>query len=150
MRWSLSALLLLAASSTLCSQPLSDPIPEHLKRIRVSGDGRIVAMPAQTFDRIVAISIVMRDNNRVRMNTLLEKDRTVRDLQSQVEIKTKAEERALKNEGIAWAEAGDCKTENGKLTKKNRGLRGWATAMKIELSLIVVGLGYVGYKTIVP
>lgn len=134
----------------LCSQVLSDPIPDHLKRIHVSADGKIVAMPAQTFDRIVAISIVVRDNNRTRISLLLEKNKTIRDLESQVDIKTKSEDRARANEGIAWAAVGECKEENGKLTKKNRKLRGWATAMKIEVCVVLAGLTYVGIKTLSP
>ena len=116
----------------------------------MSKDGKIVAMPTKTFDVIVANSIVTRDNNRTRLNTLLEKDKTIRDLEGQVGIKTKGEADARRNEAISLEAAATCNDENVTLQRKNKRLRGWATAMKVQLGMIVIGGGIVAYKSIVP
>lgn len=75
-------------------------------------------MPIETFDRISAVSVVMRDNNRDRINLLLEKDRNIRDLESQLDILSRSEGRARLNEGIALDSLSQCMQHGVKMRAK--------------------------------
>lgn len=103
-------------------------------------------MPVHTFDHIVANSIVGRDLNRVRINALLEKDRQIADLGSQLQIKTNGEANAKLDAANAWKKVEECQEVNSDLTRKNKRLRPWATFGKVTVAFGVVGIAVAGVE----
>ena len=131
-------------SVTVCSQNPPDIFDFSYQGVKYVG------IKAASWEQMVA--------NRLGSNTLnRERAQSIGLLRSDVEAERingftyRADtEEAKKEAAAAWGDVELCKDENVALQRKNKRLRGWATAMKVQLGMIVIGGGIVAYKSIVP
>ena len=110
----------------------------------------MVVMPLSDLQLIHAKRIVANDLLRERAQMVAIQRNLVDGLKMQIGIREQEAAKARQDAGIAWEAAATCKDENVTLQRKNKRLRGWATAMKVQLGMIVIGGGIVAYKSIVP
>ena len=131
-------------SVTVCSQTPPDIFDFSYQGVKYVG------IKAASWEQMVA--------NRLGSNALnRERAQSIGLQRSDVEAERikgfmyRADIEEAKNEAAAaWGEVELCKDENMTLQRKNKRLRGWATAMKVQLGMIVIGGGIVAYKSIVP
>lgn len=131
-------------SVTVCSQNPPDIFDFSYQGVKYVG------IKAASWEQMVA--------NRLGSNTLnRERAQSIGLLRSDVEAERikgftyRADIEEAKNDAAtAWGEVELCKDKNMNLQRKNKRLRGWATAMKVQLGMIVIGGGIVAYKSIVP
>jgi len=140
----LLAALAVLHSVTVCSQTPPDIFDFSYQGVKYVG------IKAASWEQMVA--------NRLGSNALnRERAQSIGLQRSDVEAERikgfmyRADIEEAKNEAAAaWGEVELCKDENVTLQRKNKRLRGWATAMKVQLGMIVIGGGIVAYKSIVP
>ena len=138
------AALAVLHSVTVCSQTPPDIFDFSYQGVKYVG------IKAASWEQMVA--------NRLGSNALnRERAQSIGLQRSDVEAERikgfmyRADIEEAKNEAAAaWGEVELCKDENVTLQRKNKRLRGWATAMKVQLGMIVIGGGIVAYKSIVP
>ena len=138
------AALAVLHSVTVCSQTPPDIFDFSYQGVKYVG------IKAASWEQMVA--------NRLGSNALnRERAQSIGLQRSDVEAERikgfmyRADIEEAKNEAAAaWGEVELCKDENLTLQRKNKRLRGWATAMKVQLGMIVIGGGIVAYKSIVP
>ena len=142
--FALLAALAVLHSVTVCSQTPPDIFDFSYQGVKYVG------IKAASWEQMVA--------NRLGSNALnRERAQSIGLQRSDVEAERikgftyMADIEEAKNEAAAaWGEVELCKDENLTLQRKNKRLRGWATAMKVQLVMIVIGGGIVAYKSIVP
>ena len=142
--FALLAALAVLHSVTVCSQTPPDIFDFSYQGVKYVG------IKAASWEQMVA--------NRLGSNALnRERAQSIGLQRSDVEAERikgfmyRADIEEAKNEAAAaWGEVELCKDENLTLQRKNKRLRGWATAMKVQLVMIVIGGGIVAYKSIVP
>jgi len=142
--FALLAALAVLHSVTVCSQTPPDIFDFSYQGVKYVG------IKAASWEQMVA--------NRLGSNALnRERAQSIGLQRSDVEAERikgfmyRADIEEAKNEAAAaWGEVELCKDENLTLQRKNKRLRGWATAMKVQLGMIVIGGGIVAYKSIVP
>jgi len=142
--FALLAALAVLHSVTVCSQTPPDIFDFSYQGVKYVG------IKAASWEQMVA--------NRLGSNALnRERAQSIGLQRSDVEAERikgfmyRADIEEAKNEAAAaWGEVELCKDENVTLQRKNKRLRGWATAMKVQLGMIVIGGGIVAYKSIVP
>lgn len=131
-------------SVTVCSQNPPDIFDFSYQGVKYVG------IKAASWEQMVA--------NRLGSNTLnRERAQSIGLLRSDVEAERikgftyrSDIEEAKKEAAAAWGKVELCKDENVALQRIFKRLRGWATAMKVQLGMIVIGGGIVAYKSIVP
>lgn len=128
-------------SSTLCSQSLVE---------FTHGGGAYVGVPVPVWEAIVARRLDANEINRSRARTiaLLRSDVADADSIAATYMADVAEARQREREALNYANT--VRDENGKLSKKLRRRTPWATAMKIQVGVIVIGGAIVTYKHLTP
>lgn len=110
----------------------------------------MVAVPLAELQLSHAKLMVGKDLLRERATTVGLQHRVIENLKVQVGIREQELEDARQDAALAWEEAAGAKDENIKLQRKVKRLRGWATAMKIQVGAIVVFGGYQAYQSLMP
>lgn len=128
-------------SSTLCSQSLVE---------FTHGGVAYVGVPVPTWEAIVARRLDANELNRSRARTiaLLRSDVADADTIAATYRADVAEARQREREALNYANA--VLVANGELSKKLRRRTPWATAMKVEVGIIVIGAGIITYKQLRP
>ena len=128
-------------SLTACSQSLVEF--EH-------GGTKYVGIPVDTWEQVVARRLSANDLNRARARSIALLNTDVEDVRS---IARKHEQDALDERQGKLAAIGErdaALVESGKLAKKLKRRTPWATAMKVQVGVLVAIGGWQVYQTLKP
>lgn len=135
------AALAVALSSTLCSQSLVEF--EHAGRL-------YIGVPVETWEAIVARRIGANELNRQRALSIVLLRGDAEAERTKGETYRKDAEEAKANESAALAKLREFEDENRKLSKKLRRRTPWATAMKVEVGVLLAVGALVTYQELKP
>jgi len=135
------AALAVALSSTLCSQSLVEF--EHAGRL-------YIGVPVETWEAIVSRRIEANQLNRERAISIVTLGGDVNAAKAKGETYRKDAEEARANEVAALAKLNLSEDENRKLSMKLRRRTPWATAMKVEVGVLLAVGAFVTYQELKP
>ena len=130
-----------ALSSTLCSQNLVEF--EHAGRL-------YIGVPVETWEAIVSRRIEANQLNRERAISIVTLGGDVNAAKAKGETYRKDAEEAKANEVAALAKLNLSEDENRKLSMKLRRRTPWATAMKVEVGVLLAAGAFVTYQELKP
>ena len=126
---------------TACSQTL----------VEFKHEGRAyVGVPVPTWEAIVARRIDANQLSRARARSIALLRSQVADADTVAASYRADAIEARRRERDALTYAAAVRDENSKLSKKLRRRTPWATAMKVEVGIIVIGAGIITYKQLRP
>ena len=135
------AALAVALSSTLCSQSLVEF--EHAGRL-------YIGVPVETWEAIVSRRIEANQLNRERAISIVTLGGDVNAAKAKGETYRKDAEEAKANEVAALAKLNVFEDENRNLSRKLRRRTPWATAMKVEVGVLLAVGAFVTYQELKP
>ena len=135
------AALAVALSLTLCSQSLVEF--EHAGRL-------YIGVPVETWEAIVARRIEANQLNRERAISIVTLGGDVNAAKAKGETYRKDAEEAKANEVAALAKLREFEEANAKLSRKLRRRTPWATAMKVEVGVLLAVGAFVTYQELRP